>query len=149
MTILKLIALGSVVLAPGLFGQERRFEKRAIAYAQRLAVSQLDVNLPERRFAEWFKANVGSDAKISWEVNDCGEQTGRAADKGRDFPTCVEAIAELSKDRRLCIAVFIGTFKKGIWGRPGVYFAFIQDNGVTRDFMKLSDLPRLLDRRSK
>ena len=52
---------------------------------------------------------------ITWEVNDCGEQTGNPeADKGRDFPICVEAQATLQKKRTLSISVSVGTLQTGV-----------------------------------
>lgn len=55
--------------------------------------------------------------KYEWEVNDCGEQTGTAAHRGRDFPMCVEARA-VGFDVAVTMAVGVGTFKKGIAGSP-------------------------------
>src|SRR5712692_2417981 len=88
--------LAAYIATTSAWAQDGRNEKRAIAYAKRIPVSRFDASLTEQRFGEWLRAIVGSHVKIKWEVNDCGEQTGTAADIGRDFPSCVEADAELS-----------------------------------------------------
>ena len=148
--ILKSIAMFIALLAPAQLTQESRFEKRAVAYAQRISVSQLDDSLAERPFADWLKEIVGQKAEISWEVNDCGEQTGTGADKNRDIPMCVEAVARLSDGRNVYISISVGTVRKGIWGRPGVFFAFIQSGDVySPDIKRLGDLPKMLNTRPK
>src|SRR5438309_11974924 len=74
--------------------------REIIAYAKRINVCRLDPRLPRQRFDRWFKEIVGPSAKIEWEVNDCGEQTGSPADKGRDFPFCAQAEATLPDGRK-------------------------------------------------
>jgi len=141
----KLIALfGVVFVATTSWAQNDRYEKRAIAYAKQISVSQLEKGLPAQRFADWFSVAVGSQAKIKWEVNDCGEQTGTSADVGRDFPSCVEANAELNDGPRAVVRIAVGTFNKGILGPPSINYCFVEDRKEIRDVKNLGDLQRVL-----
>jgi len=145
-----LIALfGVVVIATSAWAQNDRYEKRAIAYAKRLFVSQLETGLPTQRFADWFSDTVGSQAKIKWEVNDCGEQTGTPADTGRAFPSCVEASAELNDGRTAVVRIAVGTFKKGISGPAAINYCVVEDPTGIRDVKNLGDLPRVLAQKIK
>jgi hypothetical protein len=134
------VLLTQVLASP----QNNSYVKRALAYAKRLQVSQLDPKLPDRAFAQWFKEIVGPNSKIKWEVNDCGEQTGGPADIGRYFPTCVEADAKLPDNRSVVVRITVGTFHKGITGRPTLWDAFVEENNKTRTANKLSELSEVL-----
>ena len=139
-----LIALfGVVLVATSAWAQSDRNEKRAIAYAKRISVSQLERGLPAQRFADWFSDAVGGQAKIKWELNDCGEQTGTPADVGRDFPSCVEANAELNDGRTAVVRIAIGTFRKGISGPPAINYLFVENRTGIRDVKNLGDLQRV------
>ena len=124
--------------------QNDRYVERALSYAKRISVSQLDPSLRKQAFAQWFKQAVGPDAEISWEVNDCGEQTGGDNQKGRDIPTCVEAQASLSDGRKVVVRVAVGSLRRGILGRPALYYSVVMDKTEIRDVKNLGDLPRLL-----
>jgi len=124
--------------------QNGRSGKRALAYAKHVSVSRLDPRLPKQAFGQWFKETVGTDARIMWEVNDCGEQTGGGTQKDRDIPTCVEADAELSDGRNVVVRVAVGTLRKGISGPPAVYYSVVLDKTAIRDVKNLSDLSRML-----
>ena len=140
-----LIALfGAVLVATSAWAQSDRYEKRAIAYAKRIFVSQLETGLPAQRFADWFSDAVGSQAIIKWEVNDCGEQTGTPADAGRDFPSCVEANAELNDGRTAVVRIAVGTFRKGISGPPAINYCYVENRTGIRDVKNLGDLQRVL-----
>src|SRR4051812_49119754 len=76
----------------------RRLEAVAIKYAKSYLVSKIENGLPPKPFAVWLQELVGAKTPVTWEINDCGEQTGTSADRGRDFPLCVKAIAEQSAD---------------------------------------------------
>jgi hypothetical protein len=75
-----------LALALPFFAQEPAFEKRAIEIAKRLPVSELEPGMPKQALSEWLRKAAGPGAKLEWELNDCGEQTGSAADAGRGFP---------------------------------------------------------------
>lgn len=63
--------------------------ERALAYAKRISVSHFDSSLRKRTSLNGSRKPFASDAKIDWNVNDCGEQTGGDNDKERDIPMCV------------------------------------------------------------
>src|SRR5271165_3689883 len=73
----------------------KALDARLKRQVQEISVSQLDPALPPASFEKWLHAEAGADAEFHWEVNDCGEQTGTAADRGRDLPMCVEAQADM------------------------------------------------------
>ncbi|MEW6213267.1 MAG: hypothetical protein AB1631_33530 [Acidobacteriota bacterium] len=129
--------------------QKKSGEKRTIAYAKQALVSRLDPILPDQHLAEWLSQTVGPEAKIVWEVNDCGEQTGSRVQRGRDYPICVEARSELSGGRSIIIMIAVGTFNKGIWGQPAVKDCFIENKGQYQTIAHLSDLPKMLKSESK
>jgi hypothetical protein len=139
-----IVLFGVVFVATTARAQSDLYEKRTIAYAKRLSVSELQKGLPAQRFADWFSDAVGSQAKINWEVNDCGEQTGTPTDVGRDFPSCVEANAKLNDGRTAVIRIAVGTFEKGIWGPPSINYCFVEDRTGIRDAKSLGHLRRVL-----
>jgi len=144
-----LITLSFLVLvAPSALAQNDRYEKRVITYAKRISVLQLDRGLADKPFGQWFRALVGDEAKINWDVNDCGEQTG-APDIDRDFPSCVEARARLSNGREVAITIGVGTQNKGIAGLPSVYAAFVQDKTAVNEVRKLGELAKALNENAR
>jgi len=121
-------------------------EKAAIQRAKNQLVSSFDRTLPKVTLEFFLKYESGG-APITWEVNDCGEQTGNpATDQGRDFPTCVEA--DFGKDHAAISAmVSVGTFKKGPSGVPKVLsVTVINSSGLSRPVRHLGDLPKELHR---
>lgn len=107
--------------------------------------SSLDSLLPKASFLDWFKSTVGPEAKIQWEINDCGEQTGvPAVDQQRDMPVCLEVTAILPDRRIVGVAIDVGTEKKGLFGDPAVYNIYLQGNGSILHVKRLRDLPRIL-----
>ena len=106
-------------------------------------VSRLDSLLPRTPFLTWFKSIVGNETKLEWEVNDCGEQTGDATlDADRDFPSCIEVTAVLPDQRKVGVAIAVGTVRKGLTGMPTVMSVYVQVAGQYYHLKRLSDLPR-------
>ena len=123
-----------------------RADKEAIEYAQRVLVSSLDHNLP-RITLRFFLENESDGARIHWEVNDCGEQTGSPdVDRGRDFPMCVEAEVFLKDQRSLNVSVVVGTFKKGIVDKPVVWSVMLTENDGEVRSIALKAIPVELHR---
>ena len=135
-------AVAVFLLVPPLAGQS--LDERAIGFAKALPVSRLDARMPRQPFDAWFQKLVGSQAKVTWETNDCGEQTGSPADAQRDFPICVEVGAALADGRKVAVQIAVGTFQKGISGRPVVWWAAIEDHGSTEHVRRLRDLAAAL-----
>jgi len=81
------LALSTVTAA---FAQEAEL----IAAAQRVRAASLDSTQPEVAFEQWLaEVSRVPRSAIRWEVNDCGE-----GGDGREAPTCVEAIVDLTAD---------------------------------------------------
>lgn len=123
-----------------------KHQTETINYAKKYLVSNIETNLPPQSFADWFRETVGKEAKIDWDINDCGEQTGTSEDRGRDFPMCVQASAELGSDISASVNIQFGTFKRGIIkDKPVVRFISISredDFGIQPE--KMSDLSKRL-----
>ena len=119
-------------------------ERRAIRAGKHASVKVLDPTLPNVQFSTWFRDLVGPKARIVWEVNDCGEQTGSPGDDPEVIPMCAEATAELSGEKKVVVSIAVGTLKKGVFGKPVLFWAIVERDGVMRDARKLSDLEKLL-----
>jgi hypothetical protein len=122
-------------------------DAEAIAAAKRASVNRIDPSLPDKPLEKWLREVVGRQPRITWEVNDCGEQTGNPElDKGRDFPMCVEAQVRVKQKTTLHVSVSVGTFKTGV--RPGaVRFAYAvieQPGGRSKSVRKLSQVPKAI-----
>ena len=88
-------------------------ETKAIQAARRSSVHAIDTTLADERFDEWFGRIVGPQAKVSWEMNDCGEQSGSPNDSDIVIPTCVQAQAEWENSTAL-VWLMVGTEETGI-----------------------------------
>ena len=109
-------------------------------------MTSFDRDLPEVTLDFLLKYESGG-APITWEVNDCGEQTGNPEiDSGRDSPLCVEA--DFDKDYvAVSVMVSVGTFKKGPFGAPALFsLSITEQNGRSRPVRHLDDLPKELHR---
>lgn len=125
----------------------RARDARAITAAKSASAHRLDPSLPERPLEKWLRQAVGPQARIAWEVNDCGEQTGNPeVDKGRDFPMCAEAQIALPGKRTLYVSFSVGTVKAAV--RAGsVRFAYAvieQPHGPAKSIRKLSQVPEAI-----
>lgn len=138
--ILILAALGAVPGAIRANGQAQDFESRAVSRAQQILANQLDPALPPRPFGRWFSQLVGAGAGVTWQLTDCGEQTGTAADRERDLPSCIEATAILPSDRMVIVSLLVGTFRQGLIGKPTAQLIAVEDFGVLTSIKRLSDL---------
>lgn len=122
-------------------------EKEIIAYAQNINVSALDSTLPELLIEGWLSSLLEPKATITWEVNDCGEQTGVAGDSSSVNPrTCVQVTSKLEDGRTVGIQVIVGTFKEGIKGKPKVFFIYVENQGEFKSSSKLRELPSLIEK---
>lgn len=120
--------------------QSAQRDAAAIRYARGYLVSKIDKYTPRVRFDTWLRKVAGKKAKTTWEVNDCGEQTGTRADRGRDFPMCVEANTK-SGDVEFLVSLMVGTFKKGISGKIQLgHIEFHVEGEERNELNTLSDL---------
>jgi TonB family protein len=120
------------------------FEKRAISSAQKMSASKLDEALPNRPFARWFRKIIGPNAGVVWQLTECGHQIGAPGEPQQDLPACAEITARLPDGRRVFVAISVGTFKKGLAGKPSFFLAVIEQNEQLYPVRRLSDLPEML-----
>jgi Gram-negative bacterial TonB protein C-terminal len=120
------------------------FEKQAISSAQKISASDLDEALPDRPFAGWFNETVGPDAGVVWQLTECGEQITAPGETGQDLPACAEINAYLPDGRKVYVVISVGTFKKGMTGKPSFFLAVIEQNEQLYPVRRLSDLPERL-----
>jgi hypothetical protein len=120
-------------------------QEDAVDLLEQYPAARLDSLLPKTAFLSWFKESVGPGARITWEINDCGEQAGAPAiDQGRDFPVCFEISALLPDRRVVGVAIAVGTEKKGLSGTPAVYNVYIETGRGTLHLKRLRDIPQSL-----
>jgi hypothetical protein len=127
----------------GLPGQTLTTTEGALIEAVRSTVArEIDPQLPSVSFEGWLTSVIGSQARVWWEVNDCGEQTGNPAlDRGRNFPRCVQARAELTGNRALFVVLSTGPQQQQPGGVPGLHFAvLIPMAGRQVEIRRLTDL---------
>jgi TonB family protein len=116
-------------------------EKQAVASAQKTLASELDATLPSQPFADWFRETVGPEAGVNWQLNECNEQPSLAPTEGRDLRACAEVNALLPDGRKAIVMIEVGTFKRGITGKPNFFLAAIEQEGELSPVRQLRDLP--------
>lgn len=111
--------------------------------ARSLSAKLFDETLPAQPIEEWLRMHLPSEYEIVWGkyITDCGERTGSATDKKRDIPLCAEV--EIRKGTKLVgyLDLFLGTQKRGLLNdSAGVYFGYLEHQGMKYNFRKLSDI---------
>jgi len=120
------------------------FEKQALSSVQRMPASNLDAELPGRPFGIWFNQIIGSEAGVVWQLTECGERIAAPDDAAPDLPACAEVNANLLDGRKVFVAISVGTFKKGLTGKPAFFRAVVERNEQFHQVRRLSDLPEML-----
>lgn len=124
-------------------------DEKLISQVKRIAVSTLDPALPSIPFEQWLRTEAGAGAKVAWEVNDCGEQTGSPGQNPSEIPRCVEADASLKDRREIVIMVAMPQDAKGKASDqtpPTVFFAQLITTREKIALKQLRDLPAALVR---
>jgi TonB family protein len=119
----------------------------AIAAAKQAVIEDVDPTVSSKTaFEDWLEALVGPSAEVTWEVNDCGEQTGDpATDAGRDIPLGVEARVTFPDRRVLSLSIMVGTWRTGVAGTPRFRFGILEDaSGRTSPIDRLAQVSALL-----
>src|SRR5215475_9044708 len=116
-------------------------EKQAVAGARQILASALDADLPKISFSDWFEKVVGRKAGMVWQLSECGDATPNAAS---DAPACVEVNTLLPDSRKVIVMIVVGTFKKGMAGRPAFHFGVVEERGKLRQIKRLGDLQNIL-----
>jgi len=109
-----------------------------------MSASDLDEALPNRPFARWFSDTIGPKAGVVWQLTECGEQASATGEIGQDLPACAEVNASLPDGRKVFVVISVGTFKKGLTGKPTLFRAVIEQNERFYQVRRLSDLPETL-----
>jgi hypothetical protein len=105
-------------------------EAAAISAAKTAIVGTIEAKMPRVTFEAWLRDLVGDKPAITWEVNDCGEQTGSPVDRGRDTPICVEARVELAVNRQLGLLLAAGSNGRGLsTDPPAFYYGYLKGPG--------------------
>ena len=145
MTKLKLFAITNV-LCVWMAGvtQIDSFEKQALSLVREMPASSLDAELSSRPFASWIEQVTGPKAGVVWQLTECGEQIVAPDKTGQDLPACAEVNANLPDGRKVFVVITVGTFKKGLTGKPEFFRAVIEQNKRFYQASRLSDLPEML-----
>jgi len=117
----------------------------AIAFAKTAIVRDMDATLPRVTIEAWLRELLGAQIEMKWEVNDCGEQTGSPADRGRDFPLCAEVNIALAGNRKLGVLLMVGSKKLGLNpDRPQFRFGYVMGPGPNdlKFIDKIGELPK-------
>src|SRR5262247_3506437 len=124
--------------------QADSFEKQALSLVRAMPASALDAELPGRSFGSWFEQLTGPKAGVIWQLTECGDQIVAPEKTGQDLPACAEVNANLPDGRRVFVRISVGTFKKGLTGKPVLFLAVIEQNKQLYQAGRLSDLPERL-----
>src|SRR5262245_50418241 len=116
----------SLSLPLSVAGQIKSFEKDAISSAQEMSASDLDAALPDRPFASWFSEVIGPKAGVVWQLTECGERIAASGEAGHDLPACAEVNASLPGGQKVFVVISVGTFKKGLAGKPSFFRTAIE-----------------------
>ncbi|HEY8459998.1 MAG TPA: energy transducer TonB [Blastocatellia bacterium] len=111
---------------------------------QAMPASDLDARLPGLPFASWLEQVVGPKAGTTWQLAECGKRIISAGEMERDLPACAEFNALLPDKRRVFITINVGTFKKGLIGKPAFFGAVIDRNATLHQVRQLYELPEML-----
>jgi hypothetical protein len=117
LTLLMLLSLDAPVQGP---------DQSAVIEAAKGAIAgDLDKALPRLTVEEWLRGLAGAERVVAWEMNDCGEQTGGPADRGRDFPLCAEARVRLPDNRTLGLLFAVGSQRRGISDAVSFFYGYL------------------------
>ena len=115
--------------------------------AKKIDVKRFDSSLKSQSLYAWLNGLKQDTQLVEWSFNDCGEQSGTADDVGRDFPKCLDG-SILSRKYRILrgVQVFVGTWKKGVFGEPTMRFIYsINKDESFTCFDSLRDLNNLIN----
>ncbi|MGH9769541.1 MAG: energy transducer TonB [Blastocatellia bacterium] len=111
---------------------------------QEMLASDLDAELPGRPFAIWFSRLIGPKAGVVWQLAECGEPIVAPDKTWQDLPACAEANVNLPDGRKVFVVISVGTFKKGLTGKPAFFSAVVEHNEQLYQVRRLSVLPEML-----
>lgn len=106
----------------------------------------LDRALGDEPLADWIQRVFGVGTPVQWNVNDCGEASGSAADSARDLPVCAEARVVLSGGREFGLSIAVGTNERGVLGPAEFAHASVVGPDTSIWFQSLSEIERFVER---
>ena len=124
--------------------QTPSFERQALASVQHMLASGLDTELPKRPFAAWFNQLIGPEAGVVWQLTECGKRVGNSNEAGQDLPACTEVNASLPDGSKVIVVITVGTFKKGLTGKPEFFRAVVEKDEQLYQVTRLRDLSEVL-----
>jgi hypothetical protein len=118
-------------------------EDQAIARLKNLDVKELDPKLGNAAFKYWFIVSVAAPrAPITYELNDCGEQSG-GNDGDRDIPLCVEVRTTTRSGAEASAMILVGSVSSGVLsGTPVIFSAGLQQGDRYQSVKSLGELTR-------
>lgn len=122
-----------------------KHQRETINYAKKYPVSLLEPGLDAIPLEKWLETILGVHALIEWDIDDCGEQTGTSADRGRDFPMCVSTRTQLAENYIVTLSIQFGRFSRGVTGKPDIRSITMGPEMDGKWLDKLSDLPVQMD----
>jgi len=121
-------------------------DQLAIERARTTIVYTFDKSLPKVSLEDFLKQST-NNALLTWEVNDCGEQSGDPEDSQRDLPICAQVTLKATNGRTATVMVAVGTEQKGVSGKPELFDVFITDHDDSTYTIQLRDVPAELNPR--
>jgi hypothetical protein len=118
----------------------------AIERARTTIVYTFDRSLPKISLEDFLNQSA-SNGSLTWEINDCGEQSGDPEDNQRDLPICAQATIKDASGRAATVMVAVGTAQKGVSGRPELFDVFITGLDESTYAIQLRDVPAELNPR--
>lgn len=123
-----------------------RMTRESIAVGKNADIRELDPSLPSVALDQWLASLPGAQ-NVTWESNDCGEQTD-VPEPEPDFPICAEARVAMTDGRTAVVMVVAGTYRGGIEGPPHFWGAYVIDAaGAIVHIESLPDFQRTLSAR--
>ena len=103
-----------------------KLNEQIIAKAMAAKLSDLAKGMPEETFGDWLKNNFAGKAKVSWEVNDCGENDGSGHQE--ELPVCAEADLNFPNGELIGISIAVASVQMKTevhtFGPAGLFSSF-------------------------
>jgi hypothetical protein len=105
--------------------------EEVVRRAREVPVVAIDGSVAEdQRLEDWLSVRA-LDGVVAWESHDCGAQTGDPATTPDDFPVCAQATFSNCRGVRSSLALAVGTFRQGIFGRAEIAWATTGDDDAS------------------
>lgn len=107
-----------------------KLDQEIIARAKAAKLSALQKGMPEQAFGDWVESNFAGKAKITWEINDCGENDGSGHQE--ELPVCAEADLNFPSGKLISVSVAVASVRVGTgvhtFGPAGLFNAFFTND---------------------